>query len=242
MAAFRTGSKIYNFIFPMDHENEKKIAAREAVKLVKEGMVVGLGSGSTCAYMIRMLGEQVAKGLDVKGVPSSRASEKLAQEAGIPLISLADAKKLDINIDGADEFDPDLQLIKGGGGALLREKVLAHNARFNVIIADSSKEVEQLGHFKLPVETIPFATRSILAELKEAWLKPVIREENGSPYVTDENNYIIDLDIIGFPDLQELQDRLIRIPGLVETGLFLDSTDLLIMGQGKAAVIKKRDE
>jgi ribose 5-phosphate isomerase A len=186
--------------------------------------------------MIRQLGEEVAKGLKVKGVPSSRAAEKLAIEAGIPLISLADAPMIDINIDGADEFDPNLQLIKGGGGALLREKILAHNSRFNVIIADSSKQVERLGSYKLPVETIPFATRNILAELKEAGLKPLLREEDGSPYTTDENNNIIDLDILGYPDFYELQDRLIRIPGLVETGLFLNTTDLLIMGKGDSAV------
>jgi ribose 5-phosphate isomerase A len=226
----------------MHQENEKRMAAREAVKLVKEGMIVGLGSGSTSGYMIRKLGEEVAKGLKVKGVPSSRAAEKLALEAGIPLISLADAMKIDMNIDGADEFDPSLQLIKGGGGALLREKVLAHNSRFNVIIADSSKQVEHLGSYKLPVETIPFATRNILAELKEAGLKPLLREEDGSPYTTDENNNIIDLDILGYPDLHELQDRLIRIPGLVETGLFLNTTDLLIMGQGESAVIFKRNQ
>lgn len=226
----------------MDFENEKRMAALEAVKLVKDGMVVGLGSGSTCVYMIRKLGEEVTKGLDVKGVPSSRASEKLALEAGVPLISLADAIKIDLNIDGADEFDPNLQLIKGGGGALLREKILAHNSRFNVIIADSSKQVERLGGYKLPVETIPFATRNILAELKEDGLKPLLREEKGSPYLTDENNNIIDLDIFGYPDLHALQDRLIRIPGLVETGLFLNTTDLLILGRGKSIKVFKRNQ
>ena len=225
----------------MNFENEKRIAALEAVSRVKEGMVVGLGSGSTSEYMIRKLGEEVAKGLRVKGVPSSRAAEKLGLDAGIPLISLADAVTIDINIDGADEFDPSLQLIKGGGGALLREKILAHNSRYNIIIADSSKQVEHLGNYKLPVETIPFATRNILAELKEAGLKPLLREVNGKPYVTDENNNIIDLDILGYPDLHELQDRLIRIPGLVETGLFLNTTHLLIMGKGNATTTFKRN-
>ncbi len=226
----------------MDLENEKRIAALEAVNLVKEGMVVGLGSGSTCAYMIRKLGEEVKKGLGVKAVPSSRASEKLALEAGVPLISLADARKIDLNIDGADEFDAKLRLIKGGGGALLREKILAHNSRFNVIIADSSKQVEHLGSYKLPVETIPFATRNILTELEEAGLKPLLREEKESPYETDENNNIIDLDILGYPDLHQLQDRLLQIPGLIETGLFLNTTDLLIMGRGKSIETYKKNQ
>lgn len=236
-----TAAKIPKYL-TMDLENEKRMAALEAVNLVKDGMVVGLGSGSTCVFMIRKLGEEVTKGLDVKGVPSSRASEQLAIEAGVPLISLADAVKIDLNIDGADEFDPNMQLIKGGGGALLREKILAHNSKFNVIIADSSKQAERLGGYKLPVETIPFATRNILAELKEAGLKPVLRQEGGNPYTTDENNNIIDLDILGYPDLHTLQDRLIRIPGLVETGLFLNTTDLLILGKGRSIEIFKRNQ
>ena len=130
-------------------------------------MLVGLGSGSTAAYMIRELGKKVAGGLSIKGVPSSDATAELAREVGIPLISLEEAGTLDLNIDGADEFDSELQLIKGGGGALLREKIVAYNSRFNLVIADSDKQVKRLGKFKLPIETVPFATTNIVAN----WIK-----------------------------------------------------------------------
>ena len=213
-------------------EHEKKIAAIASVSLVENGMVVGLGSGSTAVHMIRKLGEEVGKGLSIKGVPSSENTARLAQDVGIPLILLEKAGKLDINIDGADEFDPQFRLIKGGGGALLREKILAHNAKLNVIIADSGKKVNALGKFKLPLETIPFATPTILAELNEMGLKPVLRELNEKTYSTDENNYILDVDIFGVKDINKLNAMLIEIPGIVETGLFLKTTDIIIMGQG----------
>jgi ribose 5-phosphate isomerase A len=185
--------------------------------------------------MIRELGAKVAKGFKVKGVPSSKETEKLALKEGIQLISLDDTRQIDLNIDGADEINPALQLIKGGGGALLREKIIAHNSKMNVIIADSGKLVETLGKFRLPIETIPFATSAIISELKGSGLHPLLRKTDGTTYRTDENNYIVDLDISGWHDLPELE-RLLRIPGIVETGLFLHTTDLVILGRKNAAV------
>ncbi|WKX77102.1 ribose-5-phosphate isomerase RpiA [Zobellia laminariae] len=196
----------------MNVENEKWIAAIASADYVKNGMLVGLGSGSTAAFMIAELGKRVAGGLIMKGIPSSDATAKLAKQAGISLISLDDAGTMDINIDGADEFDPKFQLIKGGGGALLREKILAHNSRFNIIIADSGKKVDGLGKFKLPVETIPFATEIIISELHNMDLKPQLRMKNNEVYKTDENNCIIDVDIFKKDDLQELNNHLIQIP------------------------------
>ncbi len=222
-------------------DHEKKLAAYESVSLVKNGMVVGLGSGSTAVHMIRKLGAEVAQGLSVRGVPSSEKTAQLAHGAGIPLIRLEEAVTLDINIDGADEFDPKFRLIKGGGGALLREKILAHNSNLNVIIADSGKKVSALGKFKLPLEIIPFATQTILAEFNKMGLKPVLRKLSKKTYRTDENNYIIDIDILGIKDVAKLNSNLIETPGVVETGLFLKSTDIIIMGKGDETIFLKNN-
>lgn len=218
-------------------QNEKQLAAIEAVKLIENGMIVGLGTGSTAFFMIQELGKKVANGLKITGVPSSKETEKLALHYDIKLISLDKAKKIDLNIDGADEFDPKLQLIKGGGGALLREKIIAHNSKINIIIADSSKEVQRLGKFKLPIETIPFATNVIKNELEQLGLNPSIRITNGKNYITDENNYILDLDILDWQDLEQLEVKLLSIPGIVETGLFLKTTDKIILGKEKSTKI-----
>ncbi|MDO6820570.1 ribose-5-phosphate isomerase RpiA [Zobellia sp. 1_MG-2023] len=224
----------------MNAENEKWIAAIASADYVKNGMIVGLGSGSTAAFMIAELGKRIAGGLIMKGVPSSDATARLAKQAGISLLSLDEAGTMDINIDGADEFDSKFQLIKGGGGALLREKILAHNSRFNIIIADSGKQVERLGKFKLPVETIPFATETIISELSTMDLNPRLRMKNNEVYKTDENNCILDIDIFQKDDLKALNDVLIQIPGVVETGLFLSSTDIVLMGQGNKVVTLKK--
>ncbi|MCG2462706.1 ribose-5-phosphate isomerase RpiA [Flavobacteriaceae bacterium F89] len=218
----------------MSQENEKRSAAIEAVKLIRSGMTIGLGSGSTAAYMIQELGKKIANGLKIRGVTSSKNTEKLAIEARIPLIALHEAKIVDINIDGADEFDPYMQLIKGGGGALLREKIVAYNSKCNVVIADSTKEVPRLGKFKLPIETIPFATGNIIDLLAKERLKPQLRKAGNDLYITDENNYIVDLDILGFTNLAQLEERLLKIPGIVETGLFLETTHKIIVGHGSS--------
>ncbi len=226
----------------MNLENEKRLAAIEAVNYVKEGMIVGLGSGSTSGYMIEELGKRVSDGLKIKGVPSSEVIKQLAEKLGIPIIALDQVERIDINIDGADEFDPKLRLIKGGGGALLREKIVAHNANYNIVMVDSSKEVDRLGKFKLPIETVPFATQSIFKELENLGLSPKLRQKDGSTYKTDQNNDILDLDIFDSPDLEGIDQMLQHIPGIVETGLFLNSTDLVILGKGESTrKIYKKD-
>lgn len=222
-------------------ENEKRRVAQESLRYIKNGMVVGLGSGSTAEHMIRELGKKIGKGLTITGVASSEKTANLAREFGIPLTRLDQVATLDINIDGADEFDPNLQLIKGGGGALLKEKILAHNSKLNVIIADSSKKVDKLGKFKLPIEVIPFAHSGIMAQLHVQALQPVLRSVNGIAFSTDENNFIIDIDVLAYEDLGELNIMLLKTPGIVETGLFLDSTDILIVGNGEeTTTINKR--
>ncbi|WP_339665215.1 ribose-5-phosphate isomerase RpiA [Maribacter arcticus] len=225
----------------MSAVNEKKVAALEAVKYIKDGMAVGLGTGSTAFFMIEAIGEMVRNGLKIKAVATSNETEKLAKKLGISVITLAEAKRLDVTIDGADEVDGQFQLIKGGGGALLREKIVAHNSDFNIIIADSSKQVSRLGKFKLPIETIPFATQLIIKELEEMNLHPVQRMLGADDYKTDENNDIVDIDIWKTDiKLTDLEHQLKSIPGIVETGLFLTSTDLVIIGKGAQAIIEKK--
>lgn len=225
----------------MSAVNEKKVAALEAVKYIKDGMVVGLGTGSTAFFMIEAIGEMVRNGLKIRAVATSNETEKLAKKLGVNVITLAEAKRLDVTIDGADEVDGQFQLIKGGGGALLREKIVAHNSDFNIIIADSSKQVSRLGQFKLPIETIPFATQLIIKELEEMNLHPVQRMRGADDYKTDENNDIVDIDIWKTDiKLTDLEHQLKNIPGIVETGLFLTSTDLVIIGKGAQAIIEKK--
>ncbi|MCM4153255.1 ribose-5-phosphate isomerase RpiA [Arenibacter sp. N53] len=225
----------------MSLDQEKQIAAKEAVKYIKSGMTVGLGTGSTAAHMVNELGKLVLNGLKIVGVPSSESTKKLASEKGIPLITLENANAIDVYIDGADEFDPYMQLIKGGGGALLREKILTYNSDLVIIIADSQKEVKRLGAFKLPVETIPLATQKIEQLLKKMGLQPNLRLKDGKNFITDEGNYILDLNIAHITNIPSLESNLKQIPGIVETGLFLDMADIIIVGQGQTVItIKKK--
>ncbi|WP_020530911.1 ribose-5-phosphate isomerase RpiA [Flexithrix dorotheae] len=212
---------------------EKKLAAEKAVSFLKDGMVVGLGTGNTAEYAIKAIGELVKKnGLRIKGIPTSENSKKLAETLGIPLTDFSKDTSIDITIDGADEFDPYLRLIKGGGGALLREKIVASATKKNIVIVDASKKVNRLGKFLLPVEIIPFAKELIIKKLEELGLSPKIRMDKDRPFLTDENNLIIDLNIIQQRNLEYLEKRLKSIPGIVETGLFLSTTGMVIMGEG----------
>lgn len=223
-----------------DLDHEKELAALEAISYIKNGMIVGLGTGSTAQFMIKALGQRVSGGLKIQGIPSSEATRRLATEQGIPLIALENANKIDVTIDGTDEFDPYLQLIKGGGGALLHEKILAHNSDLYIIIADSKKEVKRLGAFKLPVETIPFATQKIVDTFTKMDFRPILRKNGEKLFVTTEGNYIIDLDIRHITNLSKLDLGLKQIPGVVETGLFLNMADIIIMGKNGGTVLFKR--
>lgn len=221
----------------MSFEREKELAAAEAVKFIESGMTVGLGSGSTAAYAVRQIGEKVLGGLSIVGVPSSQATANLANSVGIPLKALDEVNEIDLNIDGADEFDSYKNLIKGGGGALLREKIIAFNSNKNLIIVDSRKRVSRLGTFLLPIEVIPFSTNKVILALSKLELSPVLRMKVATPYITDEGNFILDIDISGFSDIRGLDNDLRSIPGIVETGLFINLATNIFVGEGDNVTI-----
>lgn len=221
----------------MSSDDWKRQAAAEALKLVEPGMKLGLGSGSTAAIFVELLGEKVRAGLDVVGVPTSEATAKLAAKAGIRLSTLDDEPGLDITIDGADEVDPLLRLIKGGGGAHLREKIVASASNRLVIIVDWSKKVDVLGKFPLPIEVIPFGLVSTCTYIEmvaeaagcEGLLK--LRETaSGEPFVTDSGNVIIDAAFGRIEEPELLAAALKDLPGVVEHGLFLDLADTAFIG------------
>ena len=225
-------------------DKAKFVAAKRAVEFVEDGMRVGLGTGSTAAWMVRCLGEMVRDdGLRIKGVPTSTRTAELARDVGIEVISLDEAKWLDVTIDGADEFDGELNLIKGGGGALLQEKIVATASDQMVVIADVGKEVEHLGAFPLPVEVIPFGwqtTKSLIEELlinMDVLGRDTSLRMNGThPFVTDEGNYIVDLHLGRIGNASQLAMVLNQMPGVVENGLFIDICDVVILGYGDGRV------
>ena len=219
---------------------EKQNAARSAVDQIEDGMLVGLGTGSTAAFAISYLGEKVRSGLTISAIPTSEASKKQAQSEGIPLIDFETSSSIDICIDGADEIDSELNMIKGGGGALLREKIVASSAKRYLIIIDSSKQVETLGTFPLPVEVIPFGWQVVSRKLKEMNASPELRKSGSQPFVTDEGNYILDCRFNSIPEVEQLEAELNRIPGVVENGLFVAMCDQMIMGKGDQVILKER--
>ncbi len=216
----------------------KYAAAKAALDFVKPGMKVGLGTGSTAAWFVQMLGNRVnSEGLQIVGVPTSTRTRDLAASLNIPLTTLDEAEWLDVTIDGADEFDADLNLIKGGGGALLQEKIVASASNQMVVISDASKQVETLGAFPLPVEVVKFGWRSTESTIEEVLegadvtnKRISLREAGGAPYVTDEGHYILDLHLDRIGDPRGLAEALNRIPGVVETGLFVLMADTVLVG------------
>lgn len=225
-------------------DRAKFVAARRAAAFVETGMRVGLGTGSTAAWMVRCLGERVrSEGLRITGVPTSERTAALAREHGIPLATLDEAKWLDLTIDGADEFDADLCLIKGGGGALLREKIVATASDQMIVIADAAKEVATLGAFPLPVEVIRFGWRTTKALIEEALINvdvlartAELRMAGGAPFITDEGNHILDLDLRRIGNPRQLSLMLNQIPGVVENGLFIDICDVVVIGHSDSRV------
>lgn len=200
--------------------NAKQAAAEHAVNFVKSGMTVGLGTGSTSAFAIEAIGNKIKQGLLIKAVASSVRSEELAKQAGIALIPFSKVEAIDIYIDGADEVDKNLNLIKGGGGALLREKVLAYNSKQFIVIVDESKSVKHLGKYLLPVEIIPFAMELTLKQIQKLGCITKQRYQNDKPYITDNGNFIIDCDFGKIENVDQLHQSLNSIPGVVENGLF----------------------
>jgi len=212
--------------------NLKQVAAAKAVEAVRSGMVLGLGTGSTTRYATEMIGERLRDGRlhDIVGVPTSSATEKLAKQVGIPLTTLKDHPVLDLTIDGADEVDPDLVLIKGLGGALLYEKIVARASRQEIIIVDESKLVQVLGtRSPLPVEVIPFGWVTYMDTLRSFGCEPVLRMQGTQPYVTDEGNYILDCRFKRIDDPKQLECELNLIPGVVENGIFIGLASLVLV-------------
>ncbi len=210
--------------------NLKKMAGEKAAEYVKDGMVVGLGTGSTVYYTIVKLGEMVREGLNIVGIPTSVGTEHLAGEHGIPLTTLDEHPVIDLTIDGADEIDPELNLIKGGGGALLREKIVASASRREIIVADERKLVGRLGErFYLPVEVVPFSEAVVLRNLEAMDMNPRVRMKDGKRYLTDNGNIIIDCHMGPVDDASSLEMELNLIPGVIENGLFIGLADLAIV-------------
>jgi ribose 5-phosphate isomerase A len=216
----------------MANEQEKELAGRAAAKLVRDGDVVGLGTGSTAYFAILALGERVKSGLKVVGIPTSEATADLARKVGIPLATLEDHAEIDIDIDGADEIDPQLRMIKGGGGALLREKMIASASKKMVVIADSSKTVPVLGKFPLPVEIIPFARAVIEKKIASMGAIAKLRTKpDGKPFVTDNGHHILDCSFGKIADPEELAVTLDEMPGVVEHGLFIGLATIALIGR-----------
>lgn len=201
--------------------NTKKLAAEKAVEWIKDDMIVGLGTGTTAYYAIEKIGERIKDGLRIKAVATSKNTENLARERNIPLVSFAAIQTIDVTIDGADEVDRNGNLIKGGGGALLREKIIAYHTNTYLVVVDESKLVENLGRFSLPVEIVPFAAELTTRKLEEGFGPVKIRKAAGTNFITDNGNFIADISCFHITDPEKTNATLDAIPGVVETGLFL---------------------
>lgn len=225
-------------------DKAKFVAAKRAVDYVEDGMKVGLGTGSTAAWMVKCLGEMVRQdGLKITGVATSTRTAKLAEQVGVPIMTLDEAKWLDLTIDGADEYDHNLNLVKGGGGALLMEKIVATASDQMIVIADLSKQVETLGAFPMPVEVIPFGWQTTKALIEETLVNldvlgrtTSMRMNGDTPFVTDEGNFILDLHLRRIGNPRQLSLVLNQIPGVVENGLFIDICDVVVIGNGDGSV------
>jgi len=223
-------------------DQEKQLAAGAAVQLVEQGSIVGLGSGSTATYALECLAERVRGGLKIQGIPTSQKIKQLAEQMHIPLTTLEEHPQVDIDIDGADEIDPQLNLIKGGGGALLREKIIASASRRFVVVAQSTKQVARLGKFPLPVEVIPFAQTLVKARIEALGAKVTLRQyAYGNPFVTDEGHHILDCAFGAIRDPAGLAQNLCAMPGVVEHGLFIGMAEIALIGKaGQVLEIKRR--
>jgi ribose 5-phosphate isomerase A len=211
--------------------NAKKIAAERAVDFVEDGMLLGLGTGSTAYWAIQAIGTRMKKqNLHIKAIATSLESERLARELGIEMVPFNEDTNIDLTIDGADEVDEGKNLIKGGGGALLREKIVAYNSTALYIIVDQTKMVSVLGRFPLPVEVAIFAWEKTVAHLARLGCRPVLRMEKASAFLTDNGHYILDCDFKKIPDPAGLNLKIKSIPGVMETGLFVQMADKIIVG------------
>jgi ribose 5-phosphate isomerase A len=221
----------------MTQDEAKRMAARRALEFVEDGMLLGLGSGTTSAMFIQELGARVKQGLRVRGIATSVASQQLAESLSIPITTFEESPVLDLAVDGADEVGPGLSLIKGGGGALLREKIVASAARKFIVIADSTKVVHQLGRFPLPVEVIKMALPIVSRKLDALGLNPKLRHHpDGSKYITDEGNYILDCACGGITNTAKTAANIRGIPGVVEHGLFLGMASMALIASDRGVM------
>ena len=212
-------------------DEPRKRAAERAIEMIRDGQVVGLGTGSTAKFAIEGLGRLVREGLSIKGVPTSIATQNLATDLGIPLLSLNDVEAIDVTLDGADEVDPDFNMIKGGGGALTREKLVALTSTKRVILVDESKLVAHLGASRtLPVEVLPFAWKVSARHLNQIGCRVNLRAHASEPFITDNGNYILDCDFGAIEDPAGLERRIKLLPGVIESGLFIGIADTLVVG------------
>lgn len=215
-----------------DIDHLKKAAALKAIEFVRDGMVIGLGTGSTAKHLVIALGDKVRAGMKLRGVPTSQETAALAKQAGISLINRENRWEIDLAIDGADQVDPSFNLIKGGGGALLKEKIVAASAKQFIVMVDHTKQVPVLGgSFPLPIEVIPFGWGNTAREIEILTKsRVVLRERNGTPFKTEAGHLILDVHIDRISQPAELETALNCIPGVVETGLFVGRTNILIVG------------
>lgn len=220
----------------IDLESLKRAAALKSVEFVQDGMVVGLGTGSTAKHMVMALGEKVRAGMKLRGIPTSQETATLAKQVGITLIDSDNRWVIDVAIDGADQVDPQFNLIKGGGGALLKEKIVAASAKRFIVLVDHTKRVPVLGgSFPLPIEVVPFGWGSTAREIASlTGSKVALRQRNGETFRTEAGHYILDVHLARIDNPRELEVQLNQIPGIVETGLFVGRTDLLIVGTPEA--------
>ncbi len=212
--------------------NPKKIAAEDATRFIEEGMILGLGSGTTMLFAIRKVGELVRRGLKITAVPTSNSTAGLIRSLGIPGADIDDVPAIDLTIDGADEIDGKGNGIKGGRGALLYEKIVAANSKRNIWVVEGYKLVERLGKFPLPVEVVPFGHKKTWAILREKGYEPVLRQEKGKIFITDSGHYILDLHLGTIAEPGRLSQELKMIPGVIEHGLFLNTPDKAVVGNG----------
>lgn len=219
--------------------DKKKIAGEKAAEYVKDGMTLGLGTGSTAFHAVNAVGELVKKGMKLQAVPTSKATEAQARELGIPLLTIDEVEHIDLAIDGVDEIDPAFNAIKGGGGALYREKVVATMADEVIWIMDDSKLVEKIGAFHLPVEIAQYGSKQAIAKMEAYGWNPVLRVRDGKTFVTDNGNFIADLHLGAGFDIEDVYNKLSGMLGVLEHGLFLNMCKRIIVGTDEGAVVNE---
>lgn len=223
--------------------SEKQIAAEKAIEFVSNGMILGLGSGSTVTFFLKKLGELIKQGLKITGVPTSNSTTSLAISFGIPLVSIENVKEIDLTIDGVDEVDPEFNSIKGGGGALLYEKMVASTSKKVIWIVDSSKLVKKLGRFPLPIEIVTFGHTHTLQRLKDAGLNPSLRKKDGEVFQSDGGNFIVDLKLKVIDNPPEFEEKLKKFQGVIENGLFINVPNIVIVGKGNdTKILENKDK